>query len=80
MFDEFDMMLLGICGLGVMCLGEVKIVCVLLMVYYYLLCVIVCYWESNLKIWLKVFDVGVNVVLNVVVCSEVDFGVNFMGS
>ena len=80
LLDELDQTLLGIRGVAATRMGEVTIACVPSTVYYYLSQVIRRYHERFPKIRVKVFDAGANEVLDAVVRSQADFGLNFIGS
>jgi DNA-binding transcriptional LysR family regulator len=60
-------------------LGEVTIACVPSTVYYYVSQVIRRYRETYPKIRVKIRDASANEVLDAVVRSEADFGLNFIG-
>jgi DNA-binding transcriptional LysR family regulator len=80
LLDDLDGTLLGIQGLASSRLGEVSIACVPSTVYYYLSQVIRRYRETFPKIRIQIHDAGANEVLDAVVRSEVDFGLNFIGA
>ena len=75
-----DEALLGIQGVGVGRMGEVKIACVPSAVYYFLPQVLRKYHENFPKIRIKIHDASANEVLSIVASGEADFGVNFVGS
>lgn len=80
LLDELDQTLLGIRGVAATRMGEVAIACVPSTVYYFLSRVISRYHERYPKIRVKVLDASANEVLSAVSRSEVDFGINFVGS
>ena len=80
LLDELDQTLLGIRGVAATRMGEVAIACVPSTVYYFLPRVIARYHERYPKIRVKVLDASANEVLSAVSRSEVDFGINFVGS
>jgi DNA-binding transcriptional LysR family regulator len=79
LLDDLDGTLLGMRGIAAMRLGEVTIACVPSTVYYYVSQVIRRYRETYPKIRVKIRDASANEVLDAVVRSEADFGLNFIG-
>lgn len=79
MLEEFDGLLFLLCGWEDIRGVIVIIVCLLMVVFYFLFSVMVCFYEVYLNVCFCILDILVMEGLQVVECGEVEFGINFMG-